>query len=94
MEIVGLSGTPRAGEDAAVVSDEKRAREICSYRLEKERETRLSRRQSFQMENMFAQMEDGEKANFKVLLKQTCRVPPRLFPILLPKSTPQRSELT
>ena len=69
VEIVGLSGTPRAGEDAAVVSDEKRAREICSYRLEKERETRLSRRQSFQMENMFAKMEDGEKANFKVLLK-------------------------
>ena len=69
VEIVGLSGTPRAGEESAVVADEKRAREISSYRLNKDRETRLSRRQSFQMENMFAKMEDGEKASFRVLLK-------------------------
>ena len=69
VEIVGLSGTPKAGEEAVVVEDERRAREIATYRFEKERETRLSRRQSFQMENMFANMQTNKQNVFRVLLK-------------------------
>ncbi|MEC8148572.1 MAG: translation initiation factor IF-2 [Pseudomonadota bacterium] len=69
VEIVGLSGTPKAGEEAVAVEDERRAREIATYRFEKERETRLSRRQSFQMENMFANMEKDKQNVFRVLLK-------------------------
>ena len=69
VEIVGLSGTPKAGEEAVVVEDERRAREIATYRFEKERETRLSRRQSFQMENVFANMQTNKQNVFRVLLK-------------------------
>lgn len=69
VEIIGLSGTPKAGEEAVVVEDERRAREIATYRFEKERETRLSRRQSFQMENMFANMQKNRQNIFRVLLK-------------------------
>ena len=69
VEIVGLSGTPKAGEEAVVVEDERRAREIATYRFEKERETRLSRRQSFQMENVFANMQTNKQNVLRVLLK-------------------------
>ena len=69
VEVLGLSGTPKAGEEAVVVEDERRAREIATYRTEKERETRLSRRQSFQMENMFANMQEDKQNVLRVLLK-------------------------
>ncbi|MBX9608346.1 MAG: translation initiation factor IF-2, partial [Gammaproteobacteria bacterium] len=69
IEVLGLSGTPNAGDEATVVDDERKAREIANYRLDKDRESKLARQQAGKLENMFAQMKDGEQASVRVLLK-------------------------
>lgn len=58
VELLGLSSTPNAGDDAVVVSSEKRARDIASHRHGKHREVKLQRQQTSKLENMFSRMED------------------------------------
>ena len=69
IEVLGLSATPNAGDEATVVEDERKAREIASYRVDKDRESKLARQQAGKLENMFAQMKDGEQASVRILLK-------------------------
>ena len=69
VEVLGLSGTPNAGDEATVVDDERKAREVASFRVERERETKLARQQAAKLENMLAQMKDGEQATVRLLLK-------------------------
>ncbi|MGE0485743.1 MAG: translation initiation factor IF-2 [Gammaproteobacteria bacterium] len=69
VELLGLSGTPNAGDEAMVVEDERKAREIAAYRVERERESKIARQQAAKLENMFAQMKDGEQVSVRVLLK-------------------------
>ncbi|MEX2480517.1 MAG: translation initiation factor IF-2 [Gammaproteobacteria bacterium] len=69
VEVLGLSGTPNAGDEATVVDDERRAREIAAFRIERDRETKLARQQATKLENMFAQMKEGGPTSVRVLLK-------------------------
>ena len=69
VEILGLSGTPNAGDEAAVVDDERKAREISSFRSEKDRESKLARQQASKLDNMFSQMKAGEVSQVRILLK-------------------------
>ena len=69
VEILGLSGTPNAGDEAAVVDDERKAREISSLRSEKDRESKLARQQASKLENIFSQMKEGELSQVRILLK-------------------------
>jgi translation initiation factor IF-2 len=69
VEVLGLSGTPNAGDDAMVVDDERKAREIAVFRHEKDRESKLARQQASKLENVFSQMKEGEVASLKILLK-------------------------
>ena len=69
IEILGLSGTPNAGDEAAVVEDERKAREISSIRSDRDRETKLARQQASKLDNMFSQMKDGELSHVRIMLK-------------------------
>jgi len=69
VEILGLSGTPNAGDEAIAVADERQARETADRRSARERETKLQRQQAAKLENMFSQMESGETKAVNVLLK-------------------------
>jgi translation initiation factor IF-2 len=69
VEIIGLSGTPNAGDEAIVVSDERKAREIAEFRQSKEREAKLARQQSAKLENMFNEMEEGEIGILNLVVK-------------------------
>lgn len=69
VEILGLSGTPNAGDEATVVDDERKAREISSIRSDKDRESKLARQQASKLDNMFSQMKDGELSHVRVLVK-------------------------
>ncbi|QCZ93263.1 translation initiation factor IF-2 [Salinimonas iocasae] len=69
VEVLGLSGVPVAGEDAAVVRDERKAREVASKRHQKKRELKLARQQKAKLENMFANMETGEVSELNIVLK-------------------------
>ena len=69
VEVLGLSGAPNAGDETTVVEDERRAREVASFRIDRDRELKLARQQASKLENMFAQMKDGEQSSVRVLLK-------------------------
>ncbi len=69
VEVLGLSGVPVAGEDAAVVKDERKAREVAAKRHQKKRELKLARQQKAKLENMFANMESGDISELNIVLK-------------------------
>lgn len=69
VEILGLSGVPASGDEATVVRDERKAREVANYRQGKFRDVKLARQQKAKLENMFANMEAGEVAECNVVLK-------------------------
>ena len=69
VEILGLSGVPSAGDEATVVRDEKKAREVALYRQGKFRDVKLARQQKAKLENMFSNMTEGEVSELNVVLK-------------------------
>lgn len=69
VEILGLSGVPASGDEATVVRDERKAREVANYRQGKFRDVKLARQQKAKLENMFANMAAGEVAELNVVLK-------------------------
>ncbi len=69
VEVLGLSGTPNAGDDAMVVPDERKAREIAQFRQGKDREVRLARQQAAKLDNVFDQMTEGETNVLNVVIK-------------------------
>mgnify|MGYP000282976947 CR=1 FL=1 len=69
VEVLGLSGVPVAGEDAAVVQDERKAREVAAKRHQKKRELKLARQQKAKLENMFANMASGDVSELNIVLK-------------------------
>ena len=69
VEIQGLSDVPAAGEDAMVLADEKKAREIALFRQGKFRDVKLARQQAAKLENMMAQMTEGEVQSMPLIIK-------------------------
>lgn len=69
VEVLGLSSPPEAGDEALVVADERKAREIAQYRQSKTREQKLARQQATKLENVFSQMEQGEVATLNLVVK-------------------------
>jgi translation initiation factor IF-2 len=69
VEVLGLSGAPNAGDEAVVVADERKAREVALFRQGKFREVKLARQQAAKLENVFEQMEEGRIASLNIVLK-------------------------
>ncbi|MEX0951400.1 MAG: translation initiation factor IF-2 [Gammaproteobacteria bacterium] len=69
VEVLGLSGTPRAGDEMIVVSDEKKAREIALFRQGKFREVKLAKQQANKLQDMLTQMGEGETVSLNLLIK-------------------------
>ena len=73
VEILGLNGTPDAGDDFLVVKDEKKAKEVATFRLNKFRESQVAKQQIAKMESMFATMGDAQKQVLNIVLKTDVR---------------------
>ncbi len=69
LEVLGLSGTPNAGDEMIVVPDEKKAREITMLRQGKYRESKIAEQQAMKLENIMTQMEDGQIISLNILIK-------------------------
>ena len=69
VEIQGLTEVPQAGDDFVVLSDERRAREVATYRAGKFRHTKLAKQQAAKLENMFADMTAGEVKTLPIIIK-------------------------
>ncbi|MGI4721429.1 MAG: translation initiation factor IF-2 [Janthinobacterium lividum] len=69
VEIQGLTEVPSAGEEAMVMADERKAREIALFRQGKFRDVKLAKQQAAKLENMFDQMAEGEVKNLPLIVK-------------------------
>ncbi len=69
VEIQGLTEVPQAGDDFMVMADERRAREIATYRAGKFRHTKLAKQQAAKLENMFTDMAAGEVKMVPIIVK-------------------------
>jgi translation initiation factor IF-2 len=69
VEIQGLSDVPAAGEEAVVLGDEKKAREIALFRQGKFRDVKLAKQQAAKLENIFEQMAEGEVKTLPLIVK-------------------------
>lgn len=73
VEILGLDGTPDAGDEMSVVADEKKAREVALFRQGKFREVKLARAHAGKLENIFESMGQEEKKTLNIVLKSDVR---------------------
>jgi translation initiation factor IF-2 len=69
VEIQGLTEVPQAGDEFMVLSDERRAREIATYRAGKFRNTKLAKQQAAKMENMFSDLSSGDVKMLPIIVK-------------------------
>ena len=73
VEVLGLDGAADAGEQFLVVPDERKAREVAESRQDRERDTKLKRKQTSKLENVFATMDTAEQKNVNIVLKADVR---------------------
>ncbi|MFT5692253.1 MAG: translation initiation factor IF-2, partial [Oceanicoccus sp.] len=73
VEILGLNGTPDAGDSFTVLETEKRAREMADFRQEKGRSDKMKRQNTAKLENMFANMGAAESKSLNVVIKADVR---------------------
>ncbi len=69
VEIQGLTEVPQAGDEFMVLTDERRAREIATYRAGRFRNTKLARQQAAKLENMFSDLAAGEVQMLPLIIK-------------------------
>jgi translation initiation factor IF-2 len=69
VEIQGLTDVPAAGDEAMVILDERKAREIALFRQGKFRDVKLAKQQAAKLENMFEQMAEGEVRTLALVIK-------------------------
>ncbi|MDE0063813.1 MAG: translation initiation factor IF-2 [Gammaproteobacteria bacterium] len=72
-EVLGLSGTPGAGDSFSVVTDERSARDLAEFRRDKSQEQRQAMQQAAKLDNLFAQLGEGEKRVLKLVVKADVR---------------------
>ena len=69
VEIQGLTEVPQAGDEFMVLADERRAREIATFRQGKYRDVKLAKQQAAKLENMFDTMGQGDVQTLALIVK-------------------------
>jgi translation initiation factor IF-2 len=69
VEIQGLTEVPQAGDEFMVLSDERRAREVATFRQGKYRDVKLAKQQAAKLENMFSEMGQGDVQTLPLIIK-------------------------
>ncbi len=69
VEVIGLQGTPMAGDNFVVAKDESQAREVTGYRIRKERDAKLVKSAKSAMEQMMDKIKSGESKHLAVVIK-------------------------
>ncbi|MBX3601096.1 MAG: translation initiation factor IF-2 [Rubrivivax sp.] len=89
VEIQGLTEVPQAGDDFMVLSDERRAREIATFRQGKYRDVKLAKQQAAKLENMFDQLGDSQQTLSLIVKADVQGSQEALAQSLLKLSTPE-----
>ena len=73
VEMLGLNGTPEAGDEFSAVTGERQAREVADFRAGRSQAQRHASQKAASLESMFANLGQGEKRVLKVILKADVR---------------------
>ena len=73
VEVLGLDGTPDAGDPVVALESEKKAREVADFRQEKMRTSKLARQQAAKLDNMFETMTAGSVETLNLIIKADVR---------------------
>ena len=69
VEVLGLSGTPQAGDSLVALKNEKKAREVAEKRKEQQRDSRLAEQKAAKLNEMFTRMGEGDVAYVNLIIK-------------------------
>lgn len=69
VSILGLSGTPEAGDDVLVLDDERKVRELAEFRMSKSRDVKLAQQQAAKLDDVFSQMQSDQLESVAILIK-------------------------
>ncbi len=69
VEVLGFTGTPQAGDDFVVVTDENKAREVAAYRQRSRRDAMLKVSRPGNIEQMLSKITAGEVKELCVIIK-------------------------
>jgi translation initiation factor IF-2 len=69
VSVLGLSGTPNAGDEAVVLEDERKARELAQFRLARTRDVKLAQQQATKLEDVFSQMAAAAQKSLQLVIK-------------------------
>jgi translation initiation factor IF-2 len=69
VEVIGLSGVPMAGDELISIADEKDARQVSTYRIQRQRAKELAKTSRLSLENLFARIKEGQVKNLTLILK-------------------------
>ena len=69
VEVLGLSGVPKAGDDVVVVADERKAREVALFRQGKFRDVKLASQQQTKLEDVFSNLDEGKLRTLNLVVK-------------------------
>ena len=67
--VLGLSGTPNAGDDVITVEDERKAREVAFFRQGKYRDVKLAKQRQAKLDEVFSRMGEGEVQDLNIVVK-------------------------
>ena len=67
--VLGLSGTPSAGDDAVALDDERKAREVAEFRHSRSRDVKLAQQQASKLDDVFSRMQGGESKTVPIFVK-------------------------
>ena len=73
VEMLGLNGTPEAGDEFSAVAGERQAREVADFRAGRSQAQRHASQKVASFENMFASLGQGEKRVLKLIVKADVR---------------------
>ncbi|MFP4494340.1 MAG: translation initiation factor IF-2 [Halochromatium sp.] len=69
VQVLGLSGSPNAGDDVIAVTDERRAREVAELRRERDRQSRMDEQRGANLDQLFSQLKEGDLKSVNLILK-------------------------
>ena len=69
VEVLGLGGTPEAGDEFSVVENEARAREITEFRQRRDRDAKVQAGARGTLDEMFSQIQAGEVKEIPIVVK-------------------------
>ena len=69
VSVLGLSGTPEAGDDMLVLDDERKVRELAEFRMTKSRDVKLAQQQAAKLDDVFSQMQSDQLESVAILIK-------------------------